>query len=170
MNKFALVLVFSVFALIKGFTIDNFNTDPYHAFDWLDNDQETFKVAIKLVGNEQAPKKENYVCFLYNQSTVCKLDCTPSSTSLDFTVVGDQCQADKDNPTYKYYYAALCLPKTTYDVNTDPNPINNDNTTEQIAKYLKDNPGKELDLGVTIAVSSGSFLKYSMILLSLLIL
>ncbi len=171
MNKFALVLVFSVFVFIKGqttYTIDNFNTEPYHAFDWLDNDEETFKVQFILQSGQSLPN--DMVCYLYNNSVACRMTCTPSSSTLECNVVGDDCRADKDNPAYKYYYAAYCGEKTTYST-SEPNPITRENNTEQLTKYLNEHSNYNgLDLGVTIAVSSGSFLKYSMILLSLLIL
>ena len=155
MNKFALVLIFSVFAFIKA-GVDYFNTEPYHSFDWLDEDEQSFEV--KYSSNDN-PK----FCYLYNQSVVCKPTCTPGANSISCTLAGDSCKADADNPAYKYYYAVYC-PTTTdtgYTANSSPDDILN---------YMKTHSISSHDVGVTIAVCSGSFLKYSMILLSLLIL
>ena len=161
MNKFALVLIFSFIAFSKGaaLLIDDFNTEPYYSFDWLDKDEKTFEVQLT-----SATTKTNSFCYLYNTSHVCKPECSANGKTLSCKLVGDNCKADGDNPAYKYYYAVYCAnnhaSNTNYTKNATPN---------QLLYYLVNN-GASGDVGVTIAVCSGSFLKYSLILLSLLIL
>ena len=168
MNKFTLVLIFSVIAFING-AVDHFNTEPYHSFDWLDEDKHSFTVTYTSNTNTLPD-----FCYLFNQSVVCKAEnCNANGKSLSCDVVGDSCKADGDNPGYKYYYAVYCAETTSsshqnYTKNSTPEQIFYYITTAKHANGSLIGP-KE-DVGVTIAVCSGSFLKYSMILLSLLIL
>ena len=168
MNKFALVLIFSVFAFIKG-GINYFNTEPYYSFDWLDKDEHEFKVVY-----DSGDNLTNYFCYLYNQSTVCKPSCSINSNTLTCKLVGDTCQAEGDNPGYKYYYEVRCGVKVDsikYTGDTKTYTLDENSTPENIKKYIDEKGSLPLsDVGVTIAVCSGNFLKYSMFLLSLLIL
>ena len=177
MNKFALVLIFSFIAFTKGaLSFDDFNTEPYHSFDWLDDDENKFKIEYTLGTGESI---SDYFCFLYNQSVACKTSCKNSSSTLEITVKGSDCKADGDNPTYKYYYSTYCMAFPTTASFTDPDDntktitLTKDSDSATVLKYIRAVPtaiNPSNDVQVTIAVSNGSFLKYSMILLSLLIL
>ena len=159
MNKFALVLIFSFIAFTKGtLSFDDFNTEPYHSFDWLDKDEKTFLVKLK------AEASTNTFCYLYNTSKVCKPDCPlqDKNKTISCTLKGDNCKADADNPAFKYYYAVYCSESTTANYNKSAAAGN---------ILASSNVGSSSDdVGVTIAVCSGSYLKYSLFLLSLLIL
>ena len=164
MNKFVLVLIFSFIAFTKGVTtvsVDDFNTEPYQSFDWLDKDENTFKVKLtSQVG-------DNSFCYLYNSSKVCKPDCSleDKKKTLSCKLKGDDCKGDKDNPTFKYYYAVYCYDPSFSDSQTDTAFTKNLTASQILAKVTVGN-----DVGVTIAICSGSYLKYSLFLLSLLIL
>lgn len=173
MNKLALALIFSTIVVIKGISVNNYNTEPYHSFDWLDDDENKFKIEYTLGTGESI---SDYFCFLYNQSVACKTSRTVSSSTIEITVNGNDCKADKDNPTYKYYYSTYCIaPVTSFpdpDDSTKTLALNKDSDSATILKYIRSTGStySSGDVSVTIAVCSGSFLKYSMILLSLLIL
>ena len=159
MNKFSLVLIFSVIAFIKGtITVDDFNTEPYHSFDWLDEDDYTFEIKSSTTVDSKS------FCYLYNSSVLCKPECTPSDDkkTISCKLVGDTCKADGDNPSFKYYYATYCS-------ESDSDDFKKELTADKLLTYVK-NHGPSGDVGVTIAVCSGSYLKYSLFLLSLLIL
>ena len=171
MNKLALALIFSTIVFIKGTpTVNYYNTEPYHSFDWLDDDENKFKIEYT------EDSLSNYFCFLYNQSVACKTTCKPSSSTLECTLKGNDCKADGDNPAYKYYYSTYCIaPVTSFpdpDDSTKTLALNKDSDSGTILKYIRSTGStySSGDVSVTIAVCSGSFLKYSMILLSLLIL
>ena len=180
MNKLALALIFSTIVVIKGIRVNNYNTEPYHSFDWLDDDENKFKIEYTLGTGESI---SDYFCFLYNQSVACKTSCKPSSSTLEITVKGNDCKADGDNPAYKYYYSTYCVDFSTLTGTTFIDPDDNtktksitltkDSDSATVLKYIKTSSSvisSSNDGQVTIAVSNGSFLKYSMILLSLLIL
>ena len=161
MNKLALALIFSTIVFIKGTpTVNNYNTEPYHSFDWLDEDEQTFTIAYTSDTSTMPD-----FCYLFNSSVVCRPECSANGKTLSCKLVGDNCKADGDNPAYKYYYAVYCdnnhATNTNYTKNASP---------EQLLYYLVNTASPNGDVGVTIAVCSGSFLKYSLILLSLLIL
>ena len=178
MNKLALALIFSTIVFIKGTaTVNYYNTEPYHSFDWLDDDENKFKIEYT------EDSLSNYFCFLYNQSVACKTTCKPSSSTLECTLKGNDCKADGDNPAYKYYYSTYCVDFSTLTGTTFIDPDDNtktksitltkDSDSATVLKYIKTSSSvisSSNDVQVTIAVSNGSFLKYSMILLSLLIL
>ena len=166
MNKFTLVLIFSFIAFIKG-GVDFFNTEPYHSFDWLDEDEQKF--TIKYSSSDTIT---DYFCYLYNQSKVCKPSCTPKNEdkTITCTLKGEDCGGDSDNPSYKYYYETRCIGKTTYTLDSKSLTLSEESKADDILTYLNEGNSKGDDVGVTIAVCSGSFLKYSMFLLSLLIL
>ena len=78
MNKLALALIFSTIVVIKGISVNNYNTEPYHSFDWLDDDENKFKIEYTLNDGESI---SGYFCYLYNQSVACKTSCETSSSS-----------------------------------------------------------------------------------------
>ena len=171
MNKFALVLIFSFIAFIKGLTVDDFNTEPYYSFDWLDKDEQSFKV--KYIFDQTTDTMPTF-CYLYNSSVACKPEkCKIDDKTIECTVKGDKCKADGDNPSFKYYYTTRCLTTATANKinSTTSLTINDESTQEELSTFISDTglvPGS--DVSVTVAVCNGSFLKYSMLLLSLLIL
>ena len=177
MNKLVLALLFSTILFIKGTPIlDNYKTEPYYSFDWLDDDENKFKIEYTLANGDSI---SGYFCYLYNQSVACKTSCKPSSSStLECTLKGNDCKADGDNPAYKYYYSTYCLTGTVSSIidpddNTKTFELKNDSDSATILKFIRSTSFSSSgvqDVSVTIAVCSGSFLKYSMILLSLLIL
>lgn len=177
MNKLVLALLFSTIVFIKGATsVDNYKTEPYYSFDWLDDDENKFKIEYTL---ESGDSISDYFCYLYNQSVACKTSCKPSSSStLECTLKGNDCKADGDNPTYKYYYSTYCMSAPSdVTVESKTYTLNKNSDSASILNYIKasvasgtDFPTPASDVSVTIAVCNGSFLKYSMILLSLLIL
>ena len=162
MNKFALVLIFSFIAFTKEgpLSIDDFNTEPYHSFDWLDKDEKTFKVQLK-----SATTYNDSFCYLYNTSHVCKPGCSleNQNKTVSCTLKGDDCKGDKDNPTFKYYYAVYCSDSASGAT------ITKSLTAAQILEKMPPSSPSG-DASVTIAICSGSYLKYSLFLLSLLIL
>ena len=155
MNKFALVLIFSFIAFTKGtITVDDFNTEPYYSFDWLDEDENKFQVKSSSVVNT------NSFCYLYNTSKVCKTECSvqDENKTISCTLKGNDCKGDKDNPTFNYYYAVYCSDSS--------GTITKSLTAAQLLPITTNGDDAE----VTIAICSGSYLKYSLFLLSLLIL
>ena len=162
MNKFALVLILSLIAFTMGnFNIDDFNTEPYYSYDWLKKKEKTFDLTFK----ESVKDNNNIFCYLYNTSKVCLPTCAKNNKVLTCTLKGEKCKADADNPTFKYYYAVYCSESTN-------DGFNKDSKADALLTYLKNpanNPSTS-DVRVTIAVCSGSYLKYSLFLLSLLIL
>ena len=160
MNKFALVLIFSVIAFTRALThnIDDFNTEPYYSYDWLKKKEKTFDLTFQ--GNISGV--DNLFCYLYNTSKVCLPTCSKNNKVLTCTLKGENCKADADNPTFKYYYGVYCSESAVANFNKSA-------TADKILEYVKEY-GAAGDVGVTIAVCSGSYLKYSLFLLSLLIL
>ena len=167
MNKIDLVLIFSVITFIMSATlsphptVDDYNTEPYHSFDWLDDDENSFEIKYSTSFAEN-DFNETFKYVLYNNSVVCYPTCTPSDKVLKCTLKGAECGADPDNPAYKYYYDVKYYKYTSTYTNTSKQ--------EDITKAINNGGLSTTSVGVTIAVCSGSFLKYSMILLSLLIL
>ena len=97
----------SIFFLVIGFiicedlrkSIDTLGTEPYHHFDWLDEDEYTISIKYATSGPSD--------CCLWNGTKLCKGVCDGTDTvSCKFT--GASCGADSDNPATKYYYALYC--------------------------------------------------------------
>ena len=88
-----------------------------------------------------------YSTLLYG-TNICKTSCD-IKVSTQCTVIGNECRADKDNPGHKFYYAVY--------YNTNDTDINVTG-------------GNGISAGVTISVCKEYYLKYSFILLSLIIL
>ena len=149
----------SIFFLVIGYiicqnpvylrtTIDTLSTEPYHHFDWLDEDDYT--ITITYDSTSEKPTQ----CCLWNGTHFCKGECPPNDPlSCKFT--GASCGADGDNPATKYYYALYC--HATYCDSLD-----NIKAATGLSAYSVD---------VTVAVSRESYIRYSMVLLlSLLVL
>ena len=150
----------SIFFLVIGYiicqdpvylstTIDTLSTEPYHHFDWLDEDDYT--ITIKYASGSKPTQ-----CCLWNGTHFCKGECTKDDpVSCKFT--GASCGADGDNPATKYYYALYC-----------------DDTackSKEDATSTSTGISPSMSADVTVAVSRESYIRYSMVLLlSLLVL
>ena len=129
--------------------VDYEHTEPYVEFDWLDEDKKSLTIEF----NENAP---DINCYLYNGTFLIKGTCQQNTKVLTCEFIGNECKADGDNPATKFYYNLVCQEKT-------------------VTLELKDIPAlldvDDYDPYVTVALKSGSYIKYSIILLlSLLVL
>ena len=151
MNKIALFfLVIAYITCELSENIDKLSTEPYHHFDWLDEDE--YSITIKYLSN--APQKP-FKCCLWNGTNYCKGNCPEDKDPVSCTFTGASCGADGDNPATKYYYALYC-----HDTYCDK--IENIKDAHDLDDYSVD---------VTVAVSRESYIRYSMVLLlSLLVL
>ncbi len=142
-SLFFLVIAYITCAGLRD-SINTSATEPYHHFDWLDEDEYTISIKYATSG----PKD----CCLWNGTKYCKGICDVTDTvSCKFT--GASCRADSDNPATKYYYALYCNTAAC--------------ASETAAAGLTD----EMSVDVTVAVSRESYIRYSMVLLlSLLVL
>ena len=150
MNKirlFFLLIAYVTYAL--SYSIETLETEPYHHFNWLDEDE--YSITVKF--SDPSPPEH---CCLWNGTNYCNGTCSGEGTvSCKFT--GGSCDADKDNPATKYYYALYCDDVVC--------------ATEKTDKGV--NPGitETMSVDVTVAVSRESYIRYSMVLLlSLLVL
>jgi hypothetical protein len=146
MNKislFFLVIAYITCQYLRD-SINTSATEPYHHFDWLDEDEYTISIKYATSGPSD--------CCLWNGTKYCKGTCNGTDTvSCKFT--GASCGADSDNPATKYYYALYCNTAAC--------------ASETAAAGLTD----EMSVDVTVAVSTESYIRYSMVLLlSLLVL
>lgn len=141
MKKIALFFLFIVYITCTGLsdTIDTLSTEPYHHFDWLDEDDYTISIAY------QSGATVLTTCCLWNGTHFCKGDCSGSGpVSCKFT--GASCGADPDNAATKFYYALYC-----------------DNTacaSSDAASGLT----SSMSVDVTVAVSKGNYISYSILL------
>lgn len=140
MKKIILILLISY--IITDPVIDDFKTQAYYDFDWTDDDENKFKLEFN-----ETPSS-NLKVVLLNGTKICTTNCTSDNNAFDCTLTGNECQADKDNPGHKFYYAVY--------YNTNDTDINVTG-------------GNGISAGVTISVCSGYYLKYSMALLSLIL-
>ena len=148
MNKitlFFLLIAYVTYAL--SYDIETLETEPYHHFNWLDEDE--YSITVKFSG-DSPPEK----CCLWNGTNFCQGTCSGQGT-VSCTFAGGSCDADKDNPATKYYYALYCH-----------------NTACGSLDKLKADPNfDDYSVDVTVAVSRESYIRYSMVLLlSLLVL
>ena len=146
MNKISLFFLVIAYITCQNLrdSINTSATEPYHHFDWLDEDEYTISIKYATSG----PKD----CCLWNGTKYCKGTCDGTDTvSCKFT--GASCRADGDNPATKYYYALYCNTAAC--------------ASETAAAGLTD----AMSVDVTVAVSTESYIRYSMVLLlSLLVL
>ena len=139
MKKIILILLISY--IITDPVIDDFKTQAYYDFDWTDDDENKFRLEFNETPNDLK-------VVLLNGTKRCIPKCPSGSNSIECTLTGDDCKADKDNPGHKFYYAVY--------YNTNDTDINVTG-------------GNGISAGVTISVCSGYFLKYSLALLSLIL-
>ena len=142
MNKFIISLLIIEYIICA---LDELNTEPYHDFDWLDED----KYSISMTFTENTA---NVKCCLFNGTIACTSDCKANEKTLTCEFVGNDCKADGYNPATKFYHSVLC------------GVCGSDSDA---ASAL----GATGDVYVTVAVSRESYVKYSiLLLLSLLVL
>ena len=146
MNKITIFLLFFAWTYIASQTVDYSNTEPYHDFDWLDEDEYTITVAYT---SSNIPS----TCCLANGTKVCAGTCSAGTNSISCKFTGAECGGDPDNPSTKYYYDLYC--GTTCTKDTDVYGTSSGLTTAE----------------VTVAISAENYIKFSFILLlSLLVL
>ena len=136
------LIFFFLISYIITQTINDYQTKPYYDFDWTDEDSYDFELTF----TQSVPNDVKIV--LANGTKKCTPNCTPSEKKVSCTLVSTECEADKDNPGYKFYYAVY------YRL-----------TQGDITK-TGDNG---YSAGVTISVCSGYYIKYSLALLSLIL-
>ena len=94
----------------------------------------------------------NETCCLYNGTCLCTSDCTANGKQLTCEFTGNDCKADSDNPSTKYYHALLC------------GVCESTNTAAQLsAAYSSTSQVNNPE--ITVVVSGNNYIKYSMILL-----
>ena len=142
MNKLSISILILLLSNIKS-SYDPVHTNPYEEFNWLDEDEYTIDIPFTLA-TSTLPK----TCCLYNGTNFCPGSCTQNNDAkvLSCKFTGATCGADPDNPATKYYYGVYC--------STNCDKIEN-------AKNLRTSDSVD----VTVAVKSGSFIKFSIILL-----
>ena len=148
MNKFiiSLLIIEYIICAFDGTKLDELNTEPYHDFDWLDEDKYSISIGF-------TDDTANVTCCLFNGTVACKSSCKASGKTLSCEFVGNDCKADGDNPATKFYHSVLC-------------GVCDSNTTAAAGLRVPAN-----DVYVTVAVSRESYVKYSiLLLLSLLVL
>ena len=144
MNKYTisiiLIIITSTICVINN--VDEQNTEPYHEFNWIDEDEYTINIAFSSVPS-------TVKCCLWNGTQLCAGQCSLNgyTNEVKCKFTGATCGADPDNPATKYYYGVYC-DDTKCDKTDD-------------AKNL--GTGESVD--VTVAVKSDSFIKFSIILL-----
>ena len=150
MNKIALFFLVIAYITCQNLrdSINTSATEPYHHFDWLDEDEYTISIKYATSGPSD--------CCLWNGTHFCRgEDCKESETntvSCKFT--GASCGADGDNPATKYYYALYCV-----------------DACESLEKFKAVTNINPYSVDVTVAVSRESYIRYSIVLLlSLLVL
>ena len=142
MKKIALFFLFIGYITCDELrdSINTLSTEPYHHFDWLDEDDYTISIAY-----QSGASTTSSTCCLWNGTHFCKGDCSGTTTvSCKFT--GASCGADPDNAATKFYYALYC-----------------DDTacaSESAASNLDD----DMSVDVTVAVSKGNYISYSILL------
>ena len=154
MNKFIIVLFLIAYIFCQNSysssSLDYGTTEPYVEFDWLDDDKKSLTLNFQ---SSVSPVAET--CCLYNGTILCKTSCSLSNKQMTCEFEGNNCKADGDNPATKYYHYLLC--GTACDSDSNAATASGSSST--------------LNPQVTVAVMSGNYIKYSMILLlSLLVL
>ena len=135
------LIFFFLISYIITQTINEFKTKPYYDFDWIDEDSYNFELTF-------TQSISDVTVALVNGSKKCDPSCTPSGTTVSCSLQGNSCQAEKDNPGYKFYYAVY------YNFNKS---------------NINETGGNGISAGVTISVCSGYYIKYSLALLILIL-
>ena len=138
-----LIVFILLISIITNQVINDYQTQVYYDFDWLDEDSYKFTLVF-----DSAPPSTTTIR-LINGSTPCVPTCSSDSNQLNCELISENCKADSDNPGTKFYYAVY------YNLTANAN--------------IGENGENGISAGVTISVSSGFYLKYSLVLLSLIL-
>ncbi len=155
MNKFITTLFFFAYITCQNdySDLDFATTEPYYDFNWIDEDKYTITMNFKSTANVAAEK-----CCLYNGTVLCSTPCKVSGKQLTCEFTGNDCKADSDNPSTKYYHALLC------------GVCESTNTAAQLSAAYS-STSQDNNPEITVAVSGNNYIKYSIIfLLSLFVL
>ena len=139
-----LIVFILLISIITNQVINDYQTQVYYGFDWIKKDSDEFT----LVFNSTPPTTTTVR--LINGSTPCVPTCSTESNKLNCELISENCKADSDNPGTKFYYAVY------YNLTANAN--------------IGENGENGISAGVTISVCKEYYLKYSFILLSLIIL
>ncbi len=155
MNKFITTLFFFAYITCQNdySDLDFATTEPYYDFNWIDEDKYTITmnfISTATVANEK--------CCLYNGTVLCSTTCNASDKKLTCEFTGNECKADSDNPSTKYYHALLCGVCESTNTASDLSAAYNEDFTHTSLTQTH-NPQ------ITVAVSGNNYIKYSMILL-----
>ncbi len=160
MNKFIIILFFFAYitCLNDYSKLDFVNTEPYYDFNWIDEDKYT--ITMNFISTATVAEEK---CCLYNGTVLCISTCNASGKQLTCEFTGNECKADSDNPSTKYYHALLCGVCESTNTASDLSDAYNEDFNTPLSPAH--NPQ------ITVAVSGNNYIKYSMILLlSLLVL
>ena len=96
MKKILLILliVLSTYEL----AINEFSTEPFIEMDFNENDKYSFTL------NFNSTPSNSLKVYLVNGTNKCEAECNKAQVS-ECTIIGNNCQADKDNKDHKFYYA-----------------------------------------------------------------
>ena len=136
------IFLIILITLTTSLNIDESTTEPYVEMDFLEKDKYNFTLNFDS-------DISTLTVALVNGTQSCSPDCILSGKSANCTLEGKDCQADKDNRNYKFYYAVRYNPNST--------------------SILADKTNGELAY-VTVAINSSSFIRSFLFFLSFLIL
>ena len=134
------LLLIVLITLITSVEIDESTTEPFVEMDFLEDDEHKFTLNF-----DKSPS--NLKVYLVNGTHACEASCNVGTETV-CTVVGNSCQADKDNGKYKFYYAVRY----------------NTNNTEILANGTYGDKAN-----VTISINFSSFIRSFLFFLSFLI-
>jgi hypothetical protein len=134
MKKILLILLIVLSTYELG--INEFSTEPFIEMNFNDEDSYKFKLYF-----DSAPEKLKV--FLVNGTNKCEADCNNAQES-ECTIIGNNCQADKDNKDHKFYYAVR--------YNENGTEINVDGTNGEPAY-------------VTVCINEGNYIKSLFVLI-----
>ena len=143
MNKYTisiiLIIITSTICVINN--VDEQNTEPYHEFNWIDEDEYTINIAFSSVPS-------TVTCCLWNGTNLCAGQCGLNgyTNEVKCKFTGATCGADPDNPATKYYYSLYC---------DDTNCVNDKDKLKLLGENAE----------ITVAVKGSSFIHLTFFLL-----
>jgi hypothetical protein len=143
MNKYTisiiLIIITSTICVINN--VDEQNTEPYHEFNWIDEDEYTINIAFSSVPS-------TVKCCLWNGTQLCAGQCSVNgyTNEVKCKFTGATCSADPDNPATKYYYSLYC---------DDTNCVNDKDKLKLLGENAE----------ITVAVKGSSFIHLTFFLL-----
>ena len=143
MNKYTisiiLIIISSTICAISN--VDEKNTEPYHEFNWIDEDEYTINIAFSSVPS-------TVTCCLWNGTNLCAGQCGLNgyTNEVKCKFTGATCGADPDNPATKYYYSLYC---------DDTNCVNDKDKLKLLGENAE----------ITVAVKGSSFIHLTFFLL-----